>query len=226
MHRSTDAANEPEDRRPFNGWRSFRVCGTDPKERLLRVTRTDIARVAAAATITAAGLALTHTAHPHRVAPVAAAVVVAPAAAPVADLLRVRRVHAAATRSLIRHAITRARVRHLARLRHIAAVRAASRAAAARSASPRVTAPAAGIPAVWRALVQCEAGGDWHRESGDGFYGGPQFTLGTWTANGGTGDPAAAAPATQLAVARRVLATQGVGAWPVCGPRVGLEPGD
>jgi hypothetical protein len=81
--------------------------------------------------------------------------------------------------------------------------------------------------------VQCEASGDWHIASGNGFYGGPQFTLGTWRAYGGAGYPQDATPAEQVAVARRVLTTgwrdnppQGRSAWPVCGPRVNLQPGD
>ncbi len=57
-------------------------------------------------------------------------------------------------------------------------------------------------------------------DTGNGFYGGLQFTAGTWLANGG-GQYASSAnlatPAQQIAVAERVLASQGIGAWPVCG---------
>lgn len=86
-----------------------------------------------------------------------------------------------------------------------------------------------GIPSVWVALVGCEASGDWHTNTGNGFSGGPQFSPSTWLGEGGGAyAPQAweATPLEQLVVARRVLAAQGVGAWPVCGPRVGLARGD
>lgn len=73
----------------------------------------------------------------------------------------------------------------------------------------------------WDAIAQCESGGNWAISTGNGFYGGLQFTLGTWRANGGTGMPQDASRATQIAVAERVLTTQGIGAWPVCGKRGG-----
>ena len=72
----------------------------------------------------------------------------------------------------------------------------------------------------WDRLAACESGGRWHIATGNGFYGGLQFTEGTWLANGG-GQYASSAdlatPAQQIAVAERVLASQGIGAWPVCG---------
>jgi LysM repeat protein len=72
----------------------------------------------------------------------------------------------------------------------------------------------------WSAIAACESGGNWSANTGNGFYGGLQFTEQTWQAYGGgqyasTADQAA--PAQQIAVAQRVLAGQGVGAWPVCG---------
>jgi resuscitation-promoting factor RpfA len=69
----------------------------------------------------------------------------------------------------------------------------------------------------WDAVAACESGGNWATNTGNGFYGGLQYTLGTWHANGGVGNPANATREQQIAVARRVLATQGIGAWPVCG---------
>lgn len=75
----------------------------------------------------------------------------------------------------------------------------------------------------WDAMAQCESGGNWAINTGNGFYGGLQFTLSTWRANGGTGMPQNASRATQISVAERVLATQGLGAWPVCGPRAHLN---
>lgn len=75
---------------------------------------------------------------------------------------------------------------------------------------------------VWDRVAQCESSGNWSISTGNGFYGGLQFTQSTWNAYGGTGNPANASVAEQKAVARRVLAGQGPGAWPVCGPRAGL----
>lgn len=75
-------------------------------------------------------------------------------------------------------------------------------------------------PAInWDAIARCESGGNWAINTGNGYYGGLQFTLSTWRANGGTGMPQNASRDTQIAVAQRVVATQGIGAWPVCGAR-------
>jgi hypothetical protein len=79
-------------------------------------------------------------------------------------------------------------------------------------------APSGGVN--WSAIAACESGGNWGTNTGNGFYGGLQFTEGTWLANGGGQyAPSAnlASPAEQIAVAERVLASQGLGAWPVCG---------
>ncbi|WP_308192043.1 transglycosylase family protein [Gordonia zhenghanii] len=69
----------------------------------------------------------------------------------------------------------------------------------------------------WDAVAQCESGGDWSINTGNGYYGGLQFSMETWTANGGSGNPADAPREEQIRVAENVLATQGPGAWPVCG---------
>ncbi|ASF12364.1 putative resuscitation-promoting factor [Nocardia brasiliensis NBRC 14402] len=69
----------------------------------------------------------------------------------------------------------------------------------------------------WDAVAQCESGGNWAIETGNGFSGGLQFTQSTWEANGGVGRPSNASRAEQIRVAENVLATQGAGAWPVCG---------
>src|SRR5258708_23902950 len=76
----------------------------------------------------------------------------------------------------------------------------------------------------WDAVAQCESGGNWHANTGNGFYGGLQFKPSTWAANGGIGDPAMASREQQIAVANRVLATQGAGAWPKCGGEGPLVP--
>jgi hypothetical protein len=94
---------------------------------------------------------------------------------------------------------------------------------AATTAAP-VSAPAAApAPAGdvnWSAIAACESGGNWSANTGNGFYGGLQFTQSTWQAyGGGQYAPSAnqASAAQQIAVANRVLAGQGIGAWPVCG---------
>ncbi|PZF55542.1 transglycosylase [Curtobacterium sp. MCSS17_008] len=75
----------------------------------------------------------------------------------------------------------------------------------------------------WDALAQCESGGNWAINTGNGYYGGLQFNLGTWQAHGGAGNPAAASREAQIAVAERVLASQGWGAWPACSAKLGLS---
>jgi|SRR4051794_14244700 hypothetical protein len=69
----------------------------------------------------------------------------------------------------------------------------------------------------WDAIAACESGGNWAINTGNGYYGGLQFTLGTWRANGGTGLPHQASKSEQIRVAENTLRTQGIGAWPVCG---------
>jgi LysM repeat protein len=77
--------------------------------------------------------------------------------------------------------------------------------------------------ATWDALAQCESTGDWSINTGNGYYGGVQFSQSTWEAFGGTGNPANASKATQIAVAEKVLAVQGWGAWPACSAKLGLS---
>jgi uncharacterized protein YabE (DUF348 family) len=72
----------------------------------------------------------------------------------------------------------------------------------------------------WDAVAACESGGDWSINTGNGFYGGLQFTISTWDAYGGQSYAPRADLASrdaQISVAERVLAAQGPGAWPVCG---------
>ncbi|MET8873038.1 transglycosylase family protein [Nocardia sp. NPDC004604] len=69
----------------------------------------------------------------------------------------------------------------------------------------------------WDAVAQCESSGNWGTDTGNGFAGGLQFTQSTWAANGGSGSPSGASRDEQIRVAENVLATQGPGAWPVCG---------
>ena len=112
----------------------------------------------------------------------------------------------------------------------MAATSAGSAPAAASASAPQAepaapvqatpAAPASSGGANWSAIAACESGGNWSANTGNGFYGGLQFTQQTWLAYGG-GQYAASAnlasPAEQIAVAQRVLAAQGIGAWPVCG---------
>ncbi|MFF4960433.1 transglycosylase family protein [Streptomyces sp. NPDC001222] len=79
----------------------------------------------------------------------------------------------------------------------------------------------------WDAVAQCESGGNWSINTGNGFYGGLQFTNSTWAAYGGTAYAARADLASkgqQIAVAEKVLAGQGKGAWPVCGTGLTSAP--
>jgi LysM repeat protein len=77
----------------------------------------------------------------------------------------------------------------------------------------------------WDALAQCEASGNWAANTGNGYYGGLQFTQQTWNAYGGQGNPANASREQQIAVAERVLAGQGPQAWPACTAKLGAYTG-
>ena len=75
----------------------------------------------------------------------------------------------------------------------------------------------------WDALAQCESGGNWHINTGNGYYGGLQFSLGTWHAYGGTGLPSQHSRETQIAIATKLRnASGGYGAWPACAAKLGL----
>ncbi|MGY1454145.1 transglycosylase family protein [Streptomyces sp. SS8] len=97
-------------------------------------------------------------------------------------------------------------------------------------ALPLVTAGGASAASVdtWDKVAQCESTGNWSINTGNGFYGGLQFTQSTWAAFGGTEYAPRADLATkdqQIAVAEKVLAGQGPGAWPVCSVKAGLTKG-
>ncbi|WP_258805027.1 LysM peptidoglycan-binding domain-containing protein [Pseudarthrobacter sp. NS4] len=77
----------------------------------------------------------------------------------------------------------------------------------------------------WDALAQCESGGNWAINTGNGYAGGLQFSPSTWSAYGGTGSPADASREQQIAVAQQVQASQGWGAWPSCSAQLGLSGG-
>src|SRR5687767_9546691 len=72
----------------------------------------------------------------------------------------------------------------------------------------------------WDAVAQCESGGNWSINTGNGYYGGLQFSASTWAGYGGTQYASTAdqaSKAQQIEIAEKVLAGQGKGAWPVCG---------
>ncbi|MFD4790688.1 transglycosylase family protein [Streptomyces sp. NPDC058459] len=97
-------------------------------------------------------------------------------------------------------------------------------------ALPLVAAGTAGAAdaATWNKVAACESSGNWSINTGNGYFGGLQFTSSTWEAYGGTRYAPRADQATraqQLAVAEKVLDGQGPGAWPACGPRAGLVRG-
>lgn len=82
--------------------------------------------------------------------------------------------------------------------------------------------------ATWNKVAACESSGNWSINTGNGFYGGLQFTQSTWEAYGGTAYAARADLAgrdQQIAVAEKVLDGQGPGAWPVCSVQAGLHRG-
>ncbi|MFF6805163.1 transglycosylase family protein [Streptomyces sp. NPDC012616] len=85
---------------------------------------------------------------------------------------------------------------------------------------------AAADSGVWDRIAQCESGGNWHINTGNGYYGGLQFSAGTWRAFGGgayasTADKASKAQ--QISVAAKVQNAQGWGAWPTCSARAGAS---
>ena len=86
-------------------------------------------------------------------------------------------------------------------------------------------APASAAGTVWDRVARCESGGNWKINTGNGYYGGLQFSRSTWRGYGGAKYASRANLATkgqQIAIARRVLAGQGPGAWPVCSRKAGL----
>lgn len=84
---------------------------------------------------------------------------------------------------------------------------------------------AAALETVWDRVAACESGGNWSINTGNGYYGGLQFSAGTWSAYGGLDYAPRADLAVkyqQIDIAKRVLVLQGPGAWPTCGARAGL----
>jgi LysM repeat protein len=74
----------------------------------------------------------------------------------------------------------------------------------------------------WDALSQCEAGGNWATNTGNGYYGGLQFTQSSWNAVGGSGLPSDASREEQIARAQMLAARSGMGSWPACSAKLGM----
>jgi LysM repeat protein len=83
--------------------------------------------------------------------------------------------------------------------------------------------PAAINGSVWDSLANCESGGNWAANTGNGFYGGLQFTLSSWQAAGGSGYPNQASRSEQIARAQSLLTSQGWSSWPACSAQLGLQ---
>ena len=121
------------------------------------------------------------------------------------------------------------------RARHRAPSRSTRRLLGLGAVGAVIVAPLAGVGAAqaadgstWDALAGCESGGNWSINTGNGYYGGLQFSQGTWEAHGGgeyAGRADQASRSQQIAIAERVLSTQGWGAWPACSAKLGLSGG-
>ncbi len=91
---------------------------------------------------------------------------------------------------------------------------------------PRTTAAPGSVSATWKALAKCESGGNWSINSGNGYYGGLQFSASSWAGAGGTKYaplPHQATPAEQVATAEKLRASGGWGHWPACSSKLGLR---
>ena len=78
-------------------------------------------------------------------------------------------------------------------------------------------------PATWDRLAQCESGGNWAANTGNGYYGGIQFSLSSWQAVGGTGYPHEASRETQIAMGQRLWNQGGWDHWPACSSQLGYR---
>lgn len=100
------------------------------------------------------------------------------------------------------------------------AFQAAPQRAAYNPAPAQAAASASG--GTWDRLANCESGGNWSVNTGNGYYGGLQFSQASWQAVGGTGPPSQASKAEQIARAKQLQAVQGWGAWPACSAKLGI----
>jgi resuscitation-promoting factor RpfB len=108
------------------------------------------------------------------------------------------------------------------------AAQAAARRAQAHKAAPAAprapsAAPAAATGDVWDRLAQCESGGNWASNTGNGYYGGLQFSAGTWRSVGGSGLPSENSREEQIHRGQILQARSGWGQWPACSRKLGLR---
>ena len=94
---------------------------------------------------------------------------------------------------------------------------------AAREQAAREARQRADREAIWDRLAQCESGGNWAINTGNGYYGGLQFSLSSWRAVGGSGYPHQSTRAEQINRGERLQSLQGWGAWPACSRKLGLR---
>jgi resuscitation-promoting factor RpfA len=121
--------------------------------------------------------------------------------------------------------------RHRAQKRSVrkAAIAVAAVAAVAAPVSSSMSSADAATGRTWNRLAGCESGGNWHINTGNGYYGGVQFSAGTWLGYGGGKYARRADLATraeQIIIAEKVLKGQGWGAWPACSAKLGLTAAD
>lgn len=128
----------------------------------------------------------------------------------------------AEARSQFKKAAERAERKEEARERRREARQAAQVVATEPAPAPEQSQPAAeggggGAGGQLASIRQCESGGDYSTDTGNGFYGAYQFTQETWQSVGGSGSPASASPAEQDAAAQRLIQQSGSSPWPNCG---------
>ncbi len=92
-----------------------------------------------------------------------------------------------------------------------------------RYSAPKVNYTTPVYGGVWDKIAACESGGNWSINTGNGYYGGLQFTLASWRGVGGSGYPNQASKAEQISRAKILQARQGWGAWPACTAKLGLR---
>jgi resuscitation-promoting factor RpfA len=127
------------------------------------------------------------------------------------------------------HAPRHRRARKSSRTLRNTAVAVTAAAAVAAPISSSLSSADAATGNTWDRLAGCESGGNWHINTGNGYYGGLQFTSGTWLAYGGGKYASRADLASrteQIAIAEKVLKGSGWGAWPACSARLGLSSAD
>ncbi|MGH8994121.1 MAG: transglycosylase family protein [Acidimicrobiia bacterium] len=133
------------------------------------------------------------------------------------------RLLAEASERLVAEMAARKAAARQARLEQLARERAARDAAAPRPGPVHAAAPTPVADDVWTKLRNCEAGGIYTRNSGNGYYGAYQFSAGTWRSLGYEGLPHQASPETQDEAAKRLQARGGWGQWPACSRRIGAR---